>query len=284
MKKNKTNKKLRINIYYRKDNKRAKFWETKIISHFKNNGIDFQIDNKKPEAVIILGGDGTILEAVKKFNKLNPLFLGLNLGHVGFLASARDEKEFLKAIDKFISGKYSITERMMLEANIIRNNKEVGNLIALNDISVQNLLGMVKLSISIDGHKLHNIHGTGALISTATGSTAFNLSNHGPIVMPDIKCFIITEILDHNIPTPPIVVKHNRILEIFVEGFRARKSFIVKKDNSPADVVLSSDGDSVITLYEKDSIKIKEASQAVQFIEFENNYFFKSLEEKFSFG
>ncbi len=270
-------------IYYRDDNNEAKSWEEKIINQLKKNGIKINLDSEKPEVVIILGGDGTILEAVRKFSKFNPLFLGLNLGHVGFLASVRDENEFINAINKFIENKYSITERMMMDSKVMRNKKIIKNYTALNDVSIQNLLGMVKLSVSIDNHPLQNIHGSGMLVATATGSTAYNLSAHGPIVMPDIRCFIITEILDHNIPTPPLVVKQNRIIEIKVESFRKREPFLLQYDGTPADVIISADGESIFALQEKDIVRITESLCSVRFVEFEDNYFFKSLAEKFSF-
>lgn len=270
-------------IFYRKDNKLAKKWEKKIHDHLKKVKATFLFDSKKPEAVIILGGDGTILEAVRKFGHTNPLFLGLNLGHVGFLASVRDEVEFLPAIQKFLEKQFSITERMTLVAEVFRNKQKVYSLIALNDVSVQSLLGMVKLSVSIDGHPLQHIHGTGVLVATATGSTAFNLSAHGPIIMPDIRCFILTELMDHNIPTPPIVVKQNQTIEILVEGFRKRGLLLIQKGGTPVDVVLSSDGESIFPLQEKDIIRITDAKRLARFVEFEDNYFFKSLEEKFAF-
>ena len=177
---------LTISFSYRPDNKAALIWEKKISQWLKKKYPEVKILAKNGKVILVLGGDGTILEAARKHQNHGSKILGLNLGHVGFLASVREEKNFLRGLDRFLKGKYQIAQRMMLQANVVRGNKVVFTTNALNDVSVQNLLGMVELELRIDNAPMQNIQGTGALISTATGSTAFNLSAHGPIVMPDI--------------------------------------------------------------------------------------------------
>ncbi len=269
----------------------AKKWDAKIRAWVNKTQKEVKFDDKRPRAVIVLGGDGTILEVARRYEKQNPLIIGLNLGHVGFLASARDEEKFLESLEKFFSGNYTVLERMMLRASVLRNGKKVFNINALNDISIQNLLGMVRLEIAIQNHPLQSIQGSGVLIATSTGSTAFNLSAHGPIVMPDIKCLIVTELFDHNIPTPSIVVKHDRKIGIKVVSFRKRGLLTIAKNGKllrqaqgkPADVVLSGDGDQVFPLQEKDKIIVERSPLLARFVEFEENYFWKSLQERFEF-
>src|SRR3989338_10257712 len=108
---------------------------------------------------------------------------------------------------------------MMMTAQVKRKNKVIFKAEALNEVVIKNPLGMVKLEARIADHPVKYIQGTGILVSTATGSTAYNLSAHGPIVMPDIKCFIITEVLDHSIPSPSIIVKHSNPIGIKVISF-----------------------------------------------------------------
>lgn len=237
----------------------------------------------RPDLLIILGGDGTVQEAVQKFHHLNPLFFGLNLGHVGFLASVREQRNFVKGLSAVIEGKYNIVARMLMSVSVFRNGRKIFSEHALGDVAIQNLLGMVDIGVSVDRHPVQHIHGTGVLVSTATGSTAYNLSAHGPIVMPDIKCLIITELLDHNIPTPSLVIKRNRTISLKIEDFRKKDQFIIRKMNERADVVLATDGEKMIALEKGDEVVIKRSGRLVRFAELDKNYFFKSLQEKFAF-
>jgi len=236
-----------------------------------------------PGLLIVLGGDGTILEAAQKFQKWNPLIFGLNLGHVGFLASVRDHKNFVSGLDKVLKKQYRTLPRMLIRADLIRHDKKIFSAYALNDVAVQNLLGMVDIEVLVDNHPVQYIHGTGVLIATATGTTAYNLSAHGPIVMPDIKCLIITELLDHNIPTPSLIIKRNRNIILKIKDFRKQNRFIIKKTGEAADVILTTDTETIISLQKGDKIIIRRSERLVRFAELEKNYFFKSLQEKFAF-
>ncbi|MDP3696404.1 MAG: NAD(+)/NADH kinase [Candidatus Taylorbacteria bacterium] len=272
-----------FHIFFHSSNKRAVLWAEKIERFLRNRFPQLKKDTKRPEVVIVLGGDGTILEAARKYHELGSVILGLNLGNVGFLASVRKEKDFLKALANFLKKKFGIIERMMLSAQVKRRGKVVFTAEALNEIVVKNPLGMVELQAKVAGHPVQYIRGTGLLVSTATGSTAYNLSAHGPIVMPDIKCFVITELLDHSIPSPSMVVKYNSIVDIKVVSFKKRGIISLSKTNKKIDVLLIADGESFFPLEEKDEITIRSSPHLVKFAELEKNYFFKSLKEKFGF-
>ncbi|OGN06496.1 MAG: hypothetical protein A3B86_03555 [Candidatus Yanofskybacteria bacterium RIFCSPHIGHO2_02_FULL_38_22b] len=272
-----------FHIFYHSQNKRAVIWSKQINSFLKKKYPALKSYSKKPDVVIVLGGDGAILEAARKHHESGSIILGLNLGHVGFLASVRQEKEFLKSLDKFFQGKYGIIERMMMTAQVKRKNKVIFKAEALNEVVVKSPLGMVELEARIADHPVKHIQGTGILVSTATGSTAFNLSAHGPIVMPDIKCFIITEVLDHSIPSPSIVVKYTNIVNLKVVSFRKRGVISLSKNNTKIDVLFMADGESLFPLEEKDEVVIESSPHLVKFAELEKNYFFKSLQEKFGF-
>ena len=272
-----------FHIFYNSKNQRAIPWAFKIKKFIKKNYPKLKSDSSKPDAVIVLGGDGTILEAARKYHEKGSVILGLNLGKVGFLASVRDEKDFLKALNFFIKEKYGIVERMMLSAQVIRQGKTVFSAEALNEIVVKNPLGIVELLAKISGHPVKHIRGTGLLVSTATGSTAYNLSAHGPIVMPDIKCLIVTELLDHGIPSPSVVVKYQNVINVKVVSFRKTGIMSLSKTGQKIDVLLMSDGESSFPLEEKDEIVIENSPHLIKFAELEKHYFFKSLEEKFGF-
>lgn len=272
-----------FNIFYHPSNERAGLWSKRIAGLLKRKSPKIKQDNKKPELVIALGGDGTILEAARRYRKVNPIILGLNLGMVGFLASAREEKNFLTSLSRFLKGKYRIVERMMIIAEVKRKNKTVFLSEALNEIVVKNPLGVVELQAKVEGHPVQYIRGTGILISTATGSTAYNLSAHGPIVMPDIKCLIITELLDHSIPTPSVVVKYHNKVSIKVVNFKKRGILSLSRTKQKVDVLMSADGESIFPLEAGDEVVIQSSPHLIRFAELEKNYFFKSLEEKFGF-
>jgi NAD+ kinase len=273
----------RVSIYYRNDNKQAVLWATKINRWLKKRYPQIVLDAQSPQALIVLGGDGTILEASRKYQKKNPLIVGFNLGRVGFLTSVRDRGKFLESMKRFFAGKFRVVKRMMISAEVYRKNKKVFFANSLNDVLVHNLLGVAEIKVNIDGHPVQYIRGTGLLVATSTGSTAYNLSAHGPIIMPDIKCMVLTEILDHNIPTPSIVVKRDREIELEILQFRRRKFFKLAQSGRDADVVISADGENVFPLESGDIIKVKRSLGLVKFVEFEHAYFFKSLQKKFGF-
>lgn len=271
----------RLSIYWRNDNKKAVFWAKKIGGYLNRSKL--KLVEKNPDALIVLGGDGTILEAAQKYQKRPPIILGLNLGHVGFLASVRESKKFLPALQKFLKGEYRIAKRLMIQGEVWRRGKKIFSLNSLNEIAVQNMLGMVEIEVNIDGHPVQYVRGTGVMVATATGSTAYNLSAHGPIVMPDIKCMILTEVLDHNIPTPSIVVKRDREITFKVLDFRKRGLLKIAKTGEAADVLITADGEKIFPLEIGDIIKIRRSPGLIKFAELERAYFFKSLRSKFGF-
>ena len=258
-------------VVYHPSNKRTLLWATKIKSFIKKKFPDLKIDPNKPDLVIVLGGDGTILEAARKYHRLGSVILGLNLGNIGFLASARQEKDFLKVLSSFLKGKYDITERMMVLAEVERKGKTIFRTEALNEVVIKNPLGMVELEAKVSNHPIQHIRGTGLLVATAAGSTAYNLSAHGPIVMPDIKCFIITELLDHSIPSPSVVVKYHNIIKIKVVSYRKRGVLSLAKTGQKLDVIFMADGETYFPLEEKDEVIIKSSPHLVKLVELEKN-------------
>lgn len=272
----------RVAIFYRSDISRAGIWAKKIRRWIRTRHPRIQIDGEKPQAVIVVGGDGTILEASRIYAKSGVTIVGLHLGGVGFLASVRDEANFLGALDKFFRGRYLVNKRMMLEGRVLRNNIGVFDAIALNEIAVENLLGIAELEIDAKGHSLQFIRGTGVIVATGTGSTAYNLSAHGPIVAPAVPCLVVTELLDHGIPTPSMVLSAATTVAIKVKMFRKRGLLTIASTGEPADTLFVADGAVIFPLEVGDEIRIRRAPNPIRFAEFEKNYFFKSLEDKFA--
>ncbi|OGZ08381.1 MAG: hypothetical protein A3D65_05660 [Candidatus Lloydbacteria bacterium RIFCSPHIGHO2_02_FULL_50_13] len=286
--------KKRLIFYYRKGNRRAPKWVKVLSAHIKKRHPNITLggerleteaskSNVRPHFVVVLGGDGTILDAARLYGKQGAIIVGLNLGHVGFLASARRPQEFLKSIDALVKGAYTVSKRMMVTGMIYRGGKLVYETDSINEIAVQGLSGSIKLTVSIDGHPLQYIHGNGVMVATPTGSTAYNLSAHGPIVTPDIQCFIVTELLDHHIPTPSIVVKRTKTIEINITEIRAKGLFTATATGVAVDAVVTSDDTNIFPIREGDKIVVGRSRRLVAFAEFTPGYFYKSLQEKFAF-
>lgn len=270
----------KLSFFHRGKDPRATAWETKISLWVKKHFPKVKIVDADPDAVIVLGGDGTILEAARRSRE--QIIFGLNLGRVGFLASAREPAGFLSALKKLLSGEYRAVSRMMLAAEVFRKGKKVFSANTLNDFAIENPVGMVELAVKIEGETVQNIHGTGVMIASPTGSTAFNLSAHGPIIVPDMQALIVTEILDHGLPTPSIIVKPDTLITVEIINFRKR-GLLLTKDHKEAEVLLISDGDVAFPLQMGDEVRLTRSPKLVTFAEVEKNYFFKSLKEKFYF-
>lgn len=270
-------------LFYRKDNDRAVLCAKKISEWLGDNNIPIATEIIEAEAIIVLGGDGTILEAARMAKQKNAIIIGLNLGNVGFLASVREEKNFFTALEKFFNGDYKVVERTTLLTEVVRSGEKVFSASAVNEVLVHNLLGVVELEVGIGGYGIQSVRGSGILVSTATGSTAYNLSAHGPIISPDIQCLVVTELLDHGLPTPSIVIKPEHSVEIVVGEFREHHLLASQNGRESIDVLLQADGDTTFPLRKNDKIIISGSPHSVNFAELEDNYFFKSLREKFSF-
>ncbi len=276
----------KIAFYYDDKNTKATKALEDIYLMIQKEYPNMKLDDKKPDVVFVLGGDGTMIKAIKDFNYSNALFFGFNLGNVGFLTSVRDSKKFLEKIKLFLKGEYFISQRNLIKVEVKRNNKIVFKDDVLNEIAIQNLIGMVNLDVRIDDFQFQNIFGTGVLVATPTGSTAYNLSAHGPVVMPNIECLVLTELMDHNIPTPSLVISKDKQINIEVVGFRRKELFQIKQNQEMvrSDVLLISDGINLFSLNKGDRIVIKNNDKKINLIELEKNYFLSSLKDKFYYG
>ncbi len=273
----------RIGLFYNDKNRKAQYWVKELQAFIQKIDKGIVFTNERPDVIFVLGGDGMIIRAVKSSNYGQVLFMGLNLGKVGFLTSVRNQKDFLRAIQSFLKGDYFVSSRGLLRVEVIRNNEVVFKDNVLNEVVVQSLIGMVNLDVKIDGFPFQNIYGTGALVSTTTGSTAYNLSAHGPLVMPNIECMILRELMDHNIPTPSLIVSKDKKIIIDVVDFRKKDVVKIKQGTKmiDADVLLVSDGCSLFSLEKGDKVLVKSNVKKIDIVEFDKDYFLTSLKEKF---
>lgn len=233
-------------------------------------GLDFDDICKKVDFLVSVGGDGTLLGMVRKSFKYELPVLGINLGTLGFLTDLSME-QLPKFLDELVKQKYKISERMLFEG-FINNNAKEKNFIAFNDIIIsrKSISSMIKIRGKIDEKPFNTYYGDGVIVSTPTGSTAYNLSVGGPIVHPFTNAFIINPISPHSLTQRPLVMPSDFEVEFEII------------DEQGAVVII--DGQEIFELKENESIKIKAASKKIKMLHrIEQNYF-KVLSEKLRWG
>lgn len=236
---------------------------------------------KGADVVVTLGGDGTLIHVACEYVELGVPFVGINAGTLGFLTAA-EENGWQEALEKLIKGDYVISERMTLEAEIVSGawllvagrkkpgtrNQELGaSFRALNEIVIKGMYRVVDLEILVDGEKFLGIVGDGVIVATQTGSTAYSLSAGGPIVDPEVDCFLITPINAVGLPIPSIALSPNDTVEI--------------KLKEGDDVSLIIDGQEHTRISQSQSVKVGRGEYRVKFAYFDKHHFLKSLNAKF---
>ena len=230
------------------------------------DGVDFDTLCKKVDFLVSVGGDGTLLGLARKAFKYDLPVLGINLGTLGFLTDLSME-QLPKFIDDLINKDYKINPRMIIEGQI-KNKK----FIAFNDIVIsrKNLYTMLEVKAKINKKAFNTYFGDGLIVSTPSGSTAYNLSVGGPIVYPLTNAFILTPIAPHSLTQRPIVVPADFEIE-----------FKVTKE---AGAIVIVDGQEIYDLKKDEIIKIKIATKKSKMLNRTSRDFFEVLSEKLRWG
>lgn len=205
--------KIEVGIFHKPGDTRINSFDNQVI-HFTS--LDSLTD--LPDMILSVGGDGTFLETVLKVKDFGIPVAGVNTGRMGFLANIPNE-EIGKSIDQLCSNDYEIVERSMLEVSKPEGLFGDESPSALNEITLQkSLLSMVIIHVYVNDVFLNTYWADGLIVSTATGSTAYNLSAGGPILSPDDESIIISPISPHNLTVRPIVLSGNSELKMVIEG------------------------------------------------------------------
>jgi NAD+ kinase len=172
---------------------------------------------EKVDLIVVLGGDGTLLAVAREVGPTRVPILGVNLGQLGFLAEVAPEEQ-LEVVEHLLQGEFETVARMRLEVRAERDGKEIARTLALNDLVLKgtDLARMIDLEVRTDRSRVGVYHGDGLIVSTPTGSTAYNLSAGGPILMPGSRVFVITPICPHTLTQRPLVLPESACLEIEV--------------------------------------------------------------------
>lgn len=232
----------------------------------ENNKIDYDL-------VIAIGGDGTMLSAVHLGHQLDIPVLGINSGHLGFLADlSADSME--KSLAHIFAGNFCREERFMLDVEVFRKEQSILKSIALNDIVLQrwNTARLIELETYVDKHFVHRQRSDGLIVCSPTGSTAYALSGGGPILQPSLDAFALVPICPHSLTNRPIIIDGNSIVEIAVSTREAGR------------VRLTCDGDIALKLEAKDRIYISKQDRTVCLIHPDNHDHFNTLRVKLHWG
>ena len=230
-----------------------------------------RLDRELPgaDAIICFGGDGTILHTAKAATRRNIPILGVNIGTMGFLAEL--ESSEIGRISQLASGDYKLDPRLMLDVTIQRDRDIVFHDICLNDVAITKgaVARIVYLSVECDGVQALSCGSDGIIVSTPSGSTAYNLSAGGPIVEPDARNMIITPICAHDMASRCIVTSDRRVITVRMTQNARRNAFV------------SVDGGKAVRLNLGDTVTIRRSKLETKLIKLNDRSFYDVVNAKF---
>jgi len=233
-------------------------------------GVEFaNFFENTPDVIISIGGDGTFLYMVGTYGDTDAAFVGINKGSIGFLAQINVEK-IDGCIKRIVDGDYQIIKRNRLNVQVFNKAGLLkGGDVCLNDCSIGRgaKLHIAKLILKVDGQIAEHFFGDGLIISTATGSTAYNLAAGGPILMPDMDDVIITANCSHTLHSFSYVVPSHSVVEIIVEPF----------ETAP---IICLDGRDLVDFEDNDRVVIKPHEKMLKTISFGDDNFFGVIRHK----
>ena len=227
------------------------------------------------DCAIVLGGDGTLIQAARDLNKRNIPMFGVNIGTLGFLTDIEKDSVY-PALDSLLKDEYELDTRMMLEGKVYRDGKLIYENVALNDIVINRngTLRVIDFDIYVNDEYLNSYSADGVIIATATGSTAYSLSAGGPIVQPNASMMMITPVCPHTLNKRSIILGEND------------KIVIKMSDNKglAEERVASFDGELFVKMITGDEIVITRAPERAKFFKTSKLSFLQIISKKMSNG
>ena len=223
-----------------------------------------QVNSKDIAFLIAMGGDGTLLRIAHHFSHLNAPILGINLGHLGFMADVPAD-DVISSLSDLLEGAYKVNERLMLEA--VGPDGKI--LLAVNDLVFHraNNYSLIELSIHFDNVYVNTFLADGVVVATPNGSTAYSLAAGGPILTPNLDAIVLTPICPHTISNRPLVVSADHHIEI---------EYLSPYD--PIDV--RSDGVDAFPLPSRKKVTIRRSSQTFKLVNLFRHEYFSTLRTK----
>jgi len=226
----------------------------------------------KPDLVIVLGGDGTLLAVARAFIGTGTPILSVNLGFLGFLTEVR-LADLYSTLESWCAGCHDLDERAMLHAELWRDGAALKSFEALNEIVVSkgDIARMGDFAVELDSKLVARFRADGVIVSTPTGSTAYTLAANGPILTPDVDALVVTPICPHLLTLRPIVVRGDAALTVRVELV-------------PNLALLTVDGQLAVELQRGDEVRCQRSSHTVKLVRLSESGFFEALRSKLSWG
>lgn len=217
--------------------------------------------------MVSFGGDGTLIRAASLAAEFGTPVLGVYFGRFGFVTQCQPDQVEI-TLRSFFANECTYEERMMLQAELVRGGQTVAVLHALNEIALQRSITarMMSFSVEVDKHFLTSYPADGFIVSTPTGSTAYNLSAGGPILDPGVHAFILTAIAPHTLSARPLVMRPDSdvILRVVTEG----------------DSILSVDGQGRLHVLNGDEVRVRRSPRVTRLICVQENDFLVKLSER----
>ncbi len=224
------------------------------------------------ELVIALGGDGTMLRAARVLGLSGVPLMGVNLGSLGYLTDVPLD-EVPAALELVFSGKYHLDTRSRVYCSVWRDGEKIAKASALNDLVVNMgpLPRALDMELLMDGDSLGRFLGDGIIVSTPTGSTAYNLSAGGPICQSTVDCLLVAPICPHSLGMRPLIVAGDTKIELVLH-------------ETGEGAVLTADGQKTHVLAGGDRLAFQEANREVNLIKFPQSTFYRVLRHKLNWG
>lgn len=224
------------------------------------------------DCMIVLGGDGTVLQAARATMMLSVPMIGVNLGTLGYMTEI-ELSGLEEALERLIAGDYVQESRMMLKGRITFLNGDVREDWALNDIVISRSgsLQIIRFAIYVNGQFLNHYHADGMIVTTPTGSTGYNLSAGGPLVEPGAELMVLTPICPHSLNQRSIILSSKDIIEIEIPECREGREQTVE---------VSFDGSHVTLLRTGDKIRVAKSEKVTEFIRLNQVSFLEVLHRK----
>lgn len=224
------------------------------------------------ELIVVLGGDGTMISTARIVEDPEVLVLGINYGSLGYLTDFRIEEMF-PALEAILDGEFKVDRRVMLEAEHWRGNEKLAEGRVLNDVVINKaaLARIIEINVRLNDLFVNKYRADGLIVSTPTGSTAYNLSAGGPIIFPSMNAVVLTPICPFTLTNRPIVVPD-----------AARIELVLEKENE--GVVLSLDGQTGYPMHAGDRVVIRKSKTTFNLVQPANRNYFDVLRDKLKWG
>lgn len=248
-----------------------------VICEQKLSGSTYHADEemlRDADIVVTVGGDGTLLQAARDTVDYDIRLIGVNRGTLGYLTEINIEN-ISDMVDKIAEGTFYQEDRMMIKGTLERNGEVIFDNFSLNDIVIykNSYANMISVDVYVDDQLLTGYDADGVIVSTPTGSTAYNLSAGGPLIVPSASMMVLTPVCAHVLNSRSVVIPSNSIMKIVVTN---------KREYKKPDFALVFDGAEKVDIIPGDVITITGMEQVTKMIRLSETSFYKVLQKKLS--